>query len=391
MGFSFSLARIPEIEFGAGKINKAALLTKKIGRQIIVVTGVKSLENSGTWQMLEEQLKAEKISFERIRLSGEPNPDFINQVTKQFYKKNIDAILAIGGGSVLDAGKAISAMLPLGDDVNDYLEGIGSKEHPGFKIPFIAAPTTAGTGSETTKNAVISQVGDDGFKKSLRHNNFVPDIAIIDPELTINLPFHITAACGLDSFTKLLESFVSLNASPMTDALALSGLERVAHALLKVTQENPSDIEARTEMAYASMLSGITLANAGLGVVHGFASSIGGLFNIPHGVVCGTLMGSCSKANIKTLIESGSNNEALNKYAQVGRIFDPNKNTNRNESAMALASIIESWTEILKIPKLRKYGITENHFDKIIRFTGQKYNPVKLSEKQLYDILKSRL
>jgi len=391
MDFSFTQARIPEIHFGVGKISKGSQLTKRFGKQAIIITGLKSLDNTGIWQLFEDQLQANDISFERIRVSGEPDPGFINQITKQFHTQKIDVVLAIGGGSVLDAGKAISAMLPLGEDVNDYLEGIGSKEHPGNKIPFIAIPTTSGTGSETTKNAVVSRIGENGFKKSLRHDNFVPDIAIVDPGLIKNLPSEITAACGMDAFTQLLESYVSFNASPFTDALAWNGLERINKSLLKVSLEEPENLAARSDMAYASMLSGITLANAGLGIVHGFASSIGGLFNIPHGIVCGTLMGACTMTNIKTLIESGSNNKALEKYAKVGRMFDPTLEASRDNSALSLAKIIESWTEILKIPKLKEFGITENHFDRFIRKTGQKHNPVELSEKQLFNILNSRL
>ena len=184
----------------------------------------------------------------------------------------------------MDAGKSISAMLTKTESIKEYLEGIGTKKHDGKKMPFVAVPTTSGTGSEATKNAVISEIGGRGFKKSLRHDNFVPDSVVIDPRLMISCPQNVTAASGMDVFSQLIEGYLSTNSSPMTDALALSGLRYIKEGLLK-SYETGDDIDARGKVAYASYLSGVVLANAGLGTVHGFASPIGGYFDIPHGVV----------------------------------------------------------------------------------------------------------
>ena len=192
--------------------------------------------------------------------------------------RGIDVVLSTGGGSVIDAGKAVSAMLRVEGSVAEYLEDVGTRKHPGTKVPFVAVPTTAGTGCEATRNAVLSRVGPDGFKKSLRHDNFLPDAAVVDPVLTLSCPPDITAACGLDALTQLLESFVSTKASVLTDVLALSGLEHIGNSLVPACTNSGQDIDMRANLSYAALMSGITLTSAGLGTVHGFASSIGGLF-----------------------------------------------------------------------------------------------------------------
>ena len=226
----------------------------------------------------------------------------------------------MAGGSVMDAGKAVSAMIPVEGSITQYLEGVGDREHPGTKIPFIAMPTTSGTGSEMTKNAVISEVGEHGFKKSLRHTNFIPEMAIIDPEMMLSCPAGLTAASGMDAFTQLLESYVSRQANPMTDALALQGLKQIKNYLLRAYLEGDNNIEARSGMALAAMFSGITLAHAGLGLVHGFASPLGAYFDIPHGVVCGTLMAPVFAYTIENLIDQ-PDHPAIHKLVIVSKVF----------------------------------------------------------------------
>jgi alcohol dehydrogenase class IV len=291
---------------------------------------------------------------------------------------------------VLDAGKAIAAMLKTSGAVKDYLEGVGTQNPPGSTLPFIALPTTSGTGSEATKNAVLSEVGAQGFKKSLRHNNFVPDIALVDPELTLNCPPSITASSGMDAFTQLLESYVSTKANAMTDALAMSGLERIRKSLRKA-YEDSENIAARADVAYASLLSGITLANAGLGVVHGFASSIGGFFQIPHGVVCGSLMGPANHVTLEKLRKEGNKTEVLAKYATVGKLFSKAAGKSEAYYADALITLIEEWTAIMKIPKLSAYGIGQEDVTKIVGATGNKNNPVALDQAELAAVLEARM
>ncbi|HYG01262.1 MAG TPA: iron-containing alcohol dehydrogenase, partial [Chryseosolibacter sp.] len=271
------------------------------------------------------------------------------------------------------------------DGVKNYLEGVGTKTHPGTKIPFIAVPTTSGTGSEATKNAVISEVGENGYKKSLRHNNFIPDTALLDPELAVSCPPSQTAASGMDAFTQLLESFVSTNANPLTDALAVKGLELCAGNLL-TCYRNGDDIEARAAMALASYISGLTLANAGLGLVHGFASSIGGYHKIPHGVICSRMMSACNDVTIREL-KRADNSFVLKKFATIGRMFGKNSGKNTLYYVDHLLAIINEFTHEMQIPKLSDYGVSSVNYVKIVAATDNKFNPVKLSKEQLAEVL----
>ena len=250
------------------------------------------------------------IEYKLISIPGEPSPEDIDNAVKSLDNEGIDLVVGIGGGSVLDAGKAISAMMHKPESVVRFLEGVGDMEHPGTKLPYIAIPTTSGTGSEATKNAVISKIGINGFKKSLRHDNLVPEIALIDPELTLNCPPEITAASGMDCFTQLTEAYLSDKSNEYTDALAMEGLKAIKLSLKRCCADG-QDIEARTGMSFAALTSGICLANAGLGVVHGFASSVGGMYNIPHGLVCGTLMAKSNEINVRELRKNPGNHDCL--------------------------------------------------------------------------------
>jgi len=390
---SFSFARIPRIEFGAGKYTLVPSLASSFGKRALIITGGNSLKKSGNLDILAKGFKSKNISFEHAGLTGEPSPDFVDYVVSCYRDKAIDIVIGIGGGSAIDAGKAISAMLPIKDSVEEYLEGVGTKQHPGIKIPFIAVPTTAGTGSEATKNAVLSKIGEKGYKKSLRHDSFVPDIAVIDPELMLTCPINISASCGMDAFVQLLESYVSIKSSPLTDALAMSGMKSAAKNLIRVCSDGGNDLYARSDMAYAALMSGITLANAGLGVIHGFASAIGGFFNIPHGVVCGTLLAPATKMNIEVLKNTAASKSQLEKHAIVGALlsgqcFDTKKT---DELCSRLIDILYDWTEKLGMPKLKEYGISLSDVKRIAAATEPKNNAVKLSRDDIINILKERI
>jgi len=386
----FVFSRIPEIHFGAGRFADLPGIIAKKGKNVLVVTGSVSFRKSAQWSDLTKALNEKGVKFWDARVKNEPSPDLVDDVCLQFREKKIDLVVGIGGGSVLDGAKAVSAMLPLNNSVMEYLEGVGTKQHPGYKVPYIAVPTTSGTGSEATKNAVLSRVGETGFKKSLRHDNFTPDIALIDPVLTFSCPPELTAACGMDAFTQLLEAYVSDNASPFTDSLAFEALRCLKNSLL-TAYHKPDNVEARSGMAYASLISGICLANAGLGIVHGFASTIGGYFDIPHGVVCGTLMGASTRINIEKLIQTNPEHIALKKYARVGRLFTPHKDRDDIYYARNLAQTIEKWISDLNIPRLGEFGMKEQDFDRIISGTGNKNNPAKLGKEEMRQILTERV
>lgn len=382
----FSFAPVPQLHFGENKLSHLSSLIKKYGSDILLVTGARSFPTSRSGHELLQRFRDEGIQWEHFPVAAEPSPALVDHAVTKYSSGHPMCVVAIGGGSALDAGKAISAMLPLHAPVKDYLEGVGNKAHPGKKIPFIAIPTTSGTGSEATKNAVISEIGGNGFKRSLRHDSFVPDIAIVDPLLTVNCPPGTTASSGMDAFTQLLESYVSTAANPMTDSLALEGLKRIAASLL-VAYKDGHNLEARADMSLASYFSGITLANAGLGLVHGFASPIGGYFEIPHGVICSTLMSRCNQVTVRKLRKTNTNPRALKKYALVGRLFSADKMRSDDYYIDMLLDRIESWTREMKIPSLAHFGVSSEHFLKIVRSTDNKNNPIKLDESEMMEVL----
>ncbi len=386
----FQFSRLPLIYFGIRKINLLPELIKRFGKDIILVTHQKSFINSPSAAELFSSFSNLGISCNHVIVDGEPSPELIDASVSRFKNVKIDVVAGIGGGSVLDAGKAISAMMYKQESVKEYLEGVGTGEHPGTKIPYIALPTTSGTGSEATKNAVISQVGKDGFKKSLRHDNFVPDMAIVDPGLTVSCPQSLTAASGMDCFTQLTESYLSGKGCEYTDALAWEGLKAIKSSLLRSYMDG-TDQEARSCMSFAALTSGICLANAGLGAVHGFASSIGGMFNIPHGVICGTLMASANSINVRELRKNRINDTALNKYALLGRLFLDTKGRSDTYYIDGFIEYLRKLSEELRLPHLGQYGIEDKDLGSISRITELKNNPVILTTDDLNEILKERL
>lgn len=395
MFLDFNFASIPHIIFGAGRLSEIYEIIPKFGNNVLYVIGGSSLKKSGKWDEIRSEMQKRGINFFEISVEGEPTPTLVDEAVEKFRSKKLDIIVGIGGGSVIDAGKAISAMIPKIDSIKNYLEGVGNKIHDGRKIPYIAVPTTSGTGSEATKNAVITEVGIEGFKKSLRHDNLIPNYAVVDPQLVISCPKSVSAPCGMDAFTQLLEAYVSPKANPITDALAKSGIKQMKDAIVPVCNEKASNITARAAMAYGSLMSGIVLANVGLGIVHGFASSIGGLFNIPHGVVCGTLLADSTKMNIKRLEQLGAEGEnGLLKHAIVGALItgkESFKDINVPHYCSVLIETLKNWTKELNIDRLGKYGITTTDIDDIVEKTSLKNNPVHLKREDLREILISRI
>lgn len=386
----FNFARLPRIIFGRGKREMLPPLLKGYRSGILLVTGKSSFIDTAAGSEFIEGLLSEGITYRHVTIPSEPSVGMIDSTVRYLSSSPTGVIVAIGGGSVIDAGKAISAMLGKEISVRHYLEVIGDLEHPGNKVPFIAVPTTSGTGSEATKNAVISKVGHDGFKRSLRHDAFVPDIALVDPELTVTCPAEITAAAGMDCFTQLTEAFLSTRACSLTDALALEGITAVSRSLLRCYHDG-ADIDARSDMSYAALLSGICLANAGLGAVHGIAGTAGGMFNIPHGVVCGTLMAEGNRANVRVLRETGSNPGALAKYAVLGKIFAGNSDRSEDYYTDLFIDTLSVMTGEMHLPLLGKFGISSDDTGVLASSCDNKNNPVELSVEDIRGIISSRL
>jgi alcohol dehydrogenase class IV len=387
---SFQFSSLPRIIFGPGKRNELAAEVNSRGKRVLLLTGSSSVHNSGHGDELISSLSSANLELKHEVIAHEPSPSLIDQIVDKYRLSGIQVVVAVGGGSVMDAGKAVSAMIPVEGSIRDYLEGVGEKKHPGHKIPFIAMPTTSGTGSEMTKNAVISEVGEEGFKKSLRHENFIPELALIDPEMMLSCPAELTAASGMDAFSQLLESYVSTKANPMTDALALQGLKQIKKYLLRAYLEGEQNLEARSGMALAAMFSGITLAHAGLGLVHGFASPLGGFYHIPHGVACGSLMAPVFAATIDNLVDQ-PDHPAIKKLIIISKVFADFKYKQDLEYLQAFKEKLIHISTILEVPLLSQYGLTEEGIQKVVDCTTHKYHPVKLTRDQMAGALKIRI
>ena len=357
----FSIARLPRIEFGAGATTKLPGIAAPYGKRLLLVTGQRAFVESASGMQLFAALKAQGFTWAHVRVAGEPSPQYVDAQVAALQGTTIDAVIGVGGGSALDAAKAIAGLLRPGNSVMDHLEGVGPElPYRGPATPFIAVPTTAGTGSEATKNAVLSVQGADGFKKSFRDDALVAEWAVIDPDLLSTCPPELIAADGMDAFTQLLESFVSTRSNPMTDALARSGIMAVKDSLLSLHKEQSP--AAREKMAYASLMSGICLAQTGLGSVHGLASPLGAFFPIPHGVVCGTLAATATAVNIEAMEAREPDNPALPKYAEIGRRFAMQKGLNGADARAFLVATLRQWEEQLALPRLSTYRVASADF-----------------------------
>jgi alcohol dehydrogenase class IV len=297
-------------------------------------------------------------------------------------------VIAIGGGSAIDAGKAIAAIAANPGDVLDYLEVVGQgKPLPAAPVPFIAVPTTAGTGSEVTRNAVLGSP-EHRVKASLRSPAMLPRVALIDPELTLGLPPAVTASTGLDALTQLIEPYVSCRANPLTDAFCIDGLRRAARSLARAFADG-RDAEARASMSYASVLGGLALANAGLGVVHGFAAPIGGMFDAPHGAVCAAILPHGMAANIKALRARAPESPALARYEEIARVVTGDADATCEDGVAWVSALVSE----LGIPPLRAYGVTDvaNVVEKASRASSMKANPIPLNAEELTEALTSAI
>ncbi|TVR55038.1 MAG: iron-containing alcohol dehydrogenase [Puniceicoccaceae bacterium] len=386
----FAIGRLPAIRFGAGVFRELPERIERRARRVLPVVGGRSFVESAAGAWFFETLGERVEMAEPVRVAEEPSPEEVDAAVAAHRDFEPELVVAIGGGSVLDAGKAIAAMLTEEGSVMEVLEGVGKREPMGTTRPLFAVPTTAGTGSEATKNAVLSRVGRDGFKKSLRHDAFVPELALLDPELTVGLPRELTVACGMDALSQLMESYLSTGANPITDALALDGMARFAAGFPRVLKDG-ADVAARGQVMYAALMSGITLAHAGLAAIHALAGYIGGRWRMPHGAVCGTLLGEAMAVSIRRMrAEPEGYRVPLEKLARVGRLLAAAPRMPDGEAVEAVPNFLREWTQRLELPRLSDHGIARDDLAGIARGSGLKSHPCPLSEGELMEVLAAR-
>jgi alcohol dehydrogenase class IV len=392
---SFELARLPSVSFGEGVLQRVPEIAASFGSRMLLLTGAESFRTSRHWPVFSSALEQHGLTWDTCIVEEEPSPERIDEIVSKFRSSNVELLVGIGGGSVIDAAKAVAGLLIPGNSVADHLEGVGKGvAYEGPAVPWIAVPTTAGTGSEATKNAVLSVRGHEGFKKSFRHAALVARHAVIDPLLLESCPPELVAADGMDALTQLIESFVSKCSNPFTDALVMSALEAVRDGLMP-WYENRDDVSAaRERMAYASWISGVALAQTGLGAVHGLASPLGAFFPVPHGVVCGTLVASAIQINVAAMRERQPDDRALGRYARVHAVLAGTDRVDTEEGPEALVELVRDWTLRLDLPRLGAYGVRGSDVERVVdhsRGSSMHTNPIELTDEEIAAILRERL
>lgn len=385
MGINFEFATATQIDFGNGTVSKVPHLLHGMGRNVLLVTG----KNSERAKFLTENLEAEGFSVFHFQVEKEPDTGMISNGVKLARETGCEVVIGFGGGSVIDSAKAIAALAPNKGVLLDYLEVIGKgKKLEEKPLYYIAVPTTAGTGAEATKNAVIHSP-EHQVKVSLRSPLMFPDVAVVDPELTISMPPEITATTGMDALTHLLETFVSNQANPFIDMFCREGMRRISTSLKKA-YENGADLKAREEMAFAAMLGGMALANVKLGAVHGFAGPMGGMFPVSHGAVCAALLPAVMEINIRVLKEK-EQVHSLSKYKEVAQILTKNPDAKIEDGIQWAAEMVS----VLQIPSLSSFGLSPSDFpvlvEKAKKASSMKGNPVELNDIQMAEILEKSL
>lgn len=378
----FEFATATRIIFGPGKISEAASAASEMGKRAFVITG-STLERA---QPLLEHLDKQDTDYVTFNISGEPATTVTAVAVQAARQAECDLVISIGGGSVLDTGKAVSAMLTNSGQLEDYLEVVGAGKSLALNAaPHITIPTTAGTGAEVTRNAVLS-VPEHQVKVSMRSPYMLPRLAVVDPELTHSMPPDVTASTGLDALTQLLEVYVSGQANPLTDGICREGLIRAGRSLRRA-YENGSDHEAREDMALASLFSGLGLANAKLGAVHGFAGPLGGMYSAPHGVICARLLPFVMEANVQALRQRYPASPALTRYGEVARLLTGNNSV----KAADAVTWVQQLCLTLKVPSLARFGSKQQDFETVVdkakKSSSMKGNPIELTDDELQNIL----
>jgi len=384
MGLNFEFATASKIIFGPGTVKQVPGIVRGMGRRVLLVTG-----GGGRAWGITDNLSPAEFEVVHFKVGSEPTIESVSEGVAIARATGCEVVIGLGGGSTIDCAKAIAALTPNTGEITDYLEVIGNGKNLHFPpLPYIAIPTTAGTGAEVTKNAVIHSP-EHRVKVSLRSPLMFPDVAVVDPGLTLSMPPAVTASTGMDALTHLLESFVSNQSNPLTDALCREGIRRISSSLKRVFT-NGEDLDARENMAMASMLGGIALANVRLGAVHGFAGPMGGMFPAPHGAVCAALLPAVMEINIR-LIREQELHSCLEKYREVAQMLTGIPGATATDGIRWVKEMVE----YLGIPRLSAFGLSASGFstlaEKARAASSMKGNPVLLREEDLIEILEKSI
>jgi alcohol dehydrogenase class IV len=383
---AFEFATAGRIIFGPGTSEKFGTLLTEFGKRALVVRG----SDPARTRSLLAGIEAARIDYSCFEVRGEPTVEQVAEGVSQARRAESDLVIGIGGGSVIDSAKAIAGLAKNSGAILNYLEVIGKGEQlsvPG--LPCVAIPTTSGTGAEVTRNSVLASP-EHKVKVSLRSPYLLPGLAIVDPKLTLDLPPSVTASTGLDALTQVIEPYVSIRANPVTDGFCIEGMRRVGRSLQRAFEKG-QDLQAREDMALASLFGGLSLANAGLGAVHGFAAPIGGMFHAPHGNVCAALLTRVMEVNLRALRTRLPDGEALRRYDSVAAILTG------SEKAIAADGIhwVSELCKALQIPGLRTYGISESDIPELVekaaKASSMKANPIVLTRDELTEALQAAL
>lgn len=386
----FEFCSVGRIIFGRGEFARIGEPAAQMGAEAMVVSNAGERGDGGPVDRLGELLAAAGVRHEFYRQRGEPRVVDVEQALRIAREAGADLVIGLGGGSAIDAAKAVAGLLTNGGGPLDYMEVIGN----GRKItrraaPWIAVPTTAGTGAEVTRNAVIASP-ENHFKASIRGAELLASVVIVDPQLGAGVRAEITARAGADALCQLIESYTSNRAQPITDALGARGMALGARSLLKAYRDG-SDLDAREDMALAALLGGIALSNAGLGAVHGFAAPLGANFPVPHGTVCGTLLPHVMRANIAALRRESPEHAALARYAAVGRALTGRRGLGDAGAIDAGLTFVEELIGNLELPPLGEFGLAHDRVGEMVELAARsssiRYNPVKLSDEILAEVL----
>lgn len=391
-GFEFATA--PRIVFGRGRFEEIGKLAAELGRRALVITNADRGGSGGLLERLGRLAAAESIGLDIMWLAGEPQVEDVDRGLEVARDAGSGLVIGLGGGSAVDCAKAVAGLLANGGACLDYMEVIGAgKPIREAAAPWIAVPTTAGTGAEVTRNAVIGSK-QKRYKASIRSPLLYPRVALVDPELAVGVPRDVTARSGMDALTQCVESYTSSGANPMTDPLALRGVELAGRSLRRAWADG-NDLDAREGMALAALISGITLSNAGLGAVHGFAAPAGARFPVPHGAVCAILLPPVMEANIEALRAIDARHPVLRRYAEVGRAMTGERGGGDEEASRAGVDCARQLVRDLEIPGLAEFGLSEAEIPGIAEMaekaSSMKYNPVKLERGELEGILREVL